>query len=188
MDGGSEIAARPASPASRLPPGERESAHVRQPAHQDRLGRCFLLAWHLATTTGAVSPLFLPSPGQVVAQAQELIASGELLKFGADLLRARLRRLRARRACRGAARRGDGGVVARQGDRRSVRLAAAPAAVDHLDPAHHPLARHRRAAEGGDRLSRLLDLHPDLYALRSAARRSAADPCGAQSWRHATSR
>ena len=40
----------------------------------------FLLAWHLATTTGAVSPIFLPSPGQILAQAQDLIASGELLK------------------------------------------------------------------------------------------------------------
>src|SRR5579864_6147596 len=39
---------------------------------------CFLLAWHLATTTGVISPLFLPSPGQIAAQAQELIASGEL--------------------------------------------------------------------------------------------------------------
>jgi taurine transport system permease protein len=38
----------------------------------------FLLAWQLATTTGLISPLFLPSPGQIVAQAQELIANGEL--------------------------------------------------------------------------------------------------------------
>ena len=38
----------------------------------------FLLAWHLATTTGVISPLFLPPPGQVVAQAGELVASGEL--------------------------------------------------------------------------------------------------------------
>jgi taurine transport system permease protein len=38
----------------------------------------FLLAWQYATTSGAVSPLFLPSPGQIIAQAQELIASGEL--------------------------------------------------------------------------------------------------------------
>ena len=40
----------------------------------------FLLAWHLATTTGAVSPIFLPSPAQIVAQAQELIATGDLLE------------------------------------------------------------------------------------------------------------
>jgi taurine transport system permease protein len=40
----------------------------------------FLLAWHLATTTGAISPVFLPSPEQVLAQAQDLIASGELWK------------------------------------------------------------------------------------------------------------
>jgi taurine transport system permease protein len=38
----------------------------------------FLLAWHLATTRGVISPLFLPTPGQVLAQANELIASGEL--------------------------------------------------------------------------------------------------------------
>ena len=40
----------------------------------------FLLGWHFVTTTGAVSPLFLPSPGQIVAQAQELIATGDLWK------------------------------------------------------------------------------------------------------------
>ena len=40
----------------------------------------FLLAWHLATTTGAVSPVFLPSPGQIIAQAQDLIATGDLWK------------------------------------------------------------------------------------------------------------
>jgi taurine transport system permease protein len=40
---------------------------------------CFLLAWHFVTTMGVVSPLFLPSPGQIVAQARELIADGELL-------------------------------------------------------------------------------------------------------------
>ena len=40
----------------------------------------FLLAWHFATTTGAVSPVFLPSPVQVLAQAQDLIAGGELWK------------------------------------------------------------------------------------------------------------
>jgi taurine transport system permease protein len=39
---------------------------------------CFVLAWQLATTTGVISPLFLPSPGQIVAQAQDLIASGDL--------------------------------------------------------------------------------------------------------------
>ena len=36
----------------------------------------FLLAWHIATTTGAISSLFLPSPGQILAQAQDLIATG----------------------------------------------------------------------------------------------------------------
>jgi taurine transport system permease protein len=40
----------------------------------------FVLAWHLATTTGTISPLFLPSPAQIVAQAQDLIASGDLWK------------------------------------------------------------------------------------------------------------
>ena len=40
----------------------------------------FVLMWHLATTTGAISPLFLPSPGQIVAEARDLIATGELLK------------------------------------------------------------------------------------------------------------
>ena len=39
---------------------------------------CFLLAWHLATTTGAVSGVFLPSPAQVATQAVELIRSGDL--------------------------------------------------------------------------------------------------------------
>jgi len=38
----------------------------------------FLLVWHLATATGAISPLFLPSPGQILAQAHDLIATGEL--------------------------------------------------------------------------------------------------------------
>src|ERR1700748_1860176 len=40
----------------------------------------FLLAWHLATTTGAVSAVFPPSPAQVIAEAGELLAGGELLK------------------------------------------------------------------------------------------------------------
>src|SRR5262244_1345888 len=40
----------------------------------------FLLAWHLATATGAISSLFLPSPAQILAQAQDLIATGELWK------------------------------------------------------------------------------------------------------------
>jgi len=40
----------------------------------------FVLAWHLATTTGAVSPVFLPSPAQIIAEARELLSSGELLK------------------------------------------------------------------------------------------------------------
>jgi taurine transport system permease protein len=39
---------------------------------------CFLLAWHLATTSGAISSIFLPSPAQVGAQAIELIRSGDL--------------------------------------------------------------------------------------------------------------
>ncbi|HSZ89314.1 MAG TPA: ABC transporter permease [Acetobacteraceae bacterium] len=38
----------------------------------------FLLAWQLATTTGAISPVFLPTPAQIVAQAQDLIATGDL--------------------------------------------------------------------------------------------------------------
>ena len=38
----------------------------------------FLLAWHLATTRGLISPLFLPTPGQILSQANELLASGEL--------------------------------------------------------------------------------------------------------------
>jgi taurine transport system permease protein len=38
----------------------------------------FLLAWHLATTRGLISPVFLPPPGQVYDQAVELIRSGEL--------------------------------------------------------------------------------------------------------------
>ena len=143
----------------------------------------FLLAWHLATTTGAISPHLPP-----LARADPRPGTGpdrqrRAVEVGADLLGARLRRLRARRSRGGAARRGDGGVVAGEGHRRSVHLAAAPAAVDHLDSADHPLARHRRAAEGGDRLSRLLDLHPVLYARRSAARRSAAGARRAQSWR-----
>ncbi len=44
----------------------------------------FILAWHLATASGAISPLFLPSPSQIVAQAAELIADGEL--WGAILV------------------------------------------------------------------------------------------------------
>ena len=65
----------------------------------------FLLAWHLATTTGAVSPIFLPSPGQILAQAQDLHRQRRAIEVGADLLGARLRRLRARRVwwrCRSA--------------------------------------------------------------------------------------
>lgn len=38
----------------------------------------FLLLWHISTTRGWVSGVFLPSPGQVVAQAIELIRDGEL--------------------------------------------------------------------------------------------------------------
>jgi taurine transport system permease protein len=41
---------------------------------------CFLLGWHLATTTGVISPLFLPSPGQIASQAGALLADGELLR------------------------------------------------------------------------------------------------------------
>jgi taurine transport system permease protein len=40
----------------------------------------FLFAWHVSTTSGAVSSVFLPTPAQVVAQAQELFASGDLWK------------------------------------------------------------------------------------------------------------
>jgi len=40
----------------------------------------FLLAWHISTTSGAVSPIFLPTPAQVLGQAQELFASGDLWK------------------------------------------------------------------------------------------------------------
>ncbi len=40
----------------------------------------FLLTWHVATTTGAISPIFLPTPAQIVAQAQDLIATGDLGK------------------------------------------------------------------------------------------------------------
>jgi taurine transport system permease protein len=38
----------------------------------------FLLLWHVATTRGWVSGVFLPSPGLVVAQAIDLIRDGEL--------------------------------------------------------------------------------------------------------------
>jgi taurine transport system permease protein len=41
---------------------------------------CFVLAWHIATTNGAISSIFLPSPAQVAAQAMELVGSGELWK------------------------------------------------------------------------------------------------------------
>src|SRR5690349_20169182 len=40
----------------------------------------FILLWHLATTSGAISPLFLPSPGQIVTEAKDLFATGELWK------------------------------------------------------------------------------------------------------------
>ncbi len=40
----------------------------------------FVLAWHVATTSGAISPLFLPSPGQILAEAQDLLATGDLWK------------------------------------------------------------------------------------------------------------
>ena len=39
---------------------------------------CFLLLWHLATTRGWVSGVFLPSPGQVAAQALAVMRDGEL--------------------------------------------------------------------------------------------------------------
>ena len=109
------------------------------------------------------------------------------LEVGADLFGTRIRRLRARRSGRGTAGRDHGGMVARQSHRRSVRLAAAAAAVDHLDSPHHPVARHRRTAEGGDRLPWLLDLHPVLHAGSRAASRSAADPRRAQSRRQGLS-
>ncbi|GAA1347338.1 ABC transporter permease [Falsarthrobacter nasiphocae] len=38
-----------------------------------------LLAWHAASTSGALSPALLPSPGSVLAAGQELIQRGELL-------------------------------------------------------------------------------------------------------------
>ncbi len=40
----------------------------------------FLLAWQVATTSGAISPIFLPTPAQVTAQARDLLASGDLLQ------------------------------------------------------------------------------------------------------------
>ena len=108
------------------------------------------------------------------------------VEIGADLVGTCLRRVRARWPRRRASWRGDGGLVARESHRRSVHLAAAAIAVDHLDPADHPLARHRRAAEGRDRLPRFLDLHPVLYARRRAARRSDAGSRRAQPGRRAT--
>jgi len=38
-----------------------------------------LLAWHLATTEGLISPLFLPQPGETFQTFIEIIASGEAL-------------------------------------------------------------------------------------------------------------
>lgn len=38
----------------------------------------FLAAWQYATTSGAISPIFLPTPGQIIAQAHDLIVSGDL--------------------------------------------------------------------------------------------------------------
>ncbi len=43
----------------------------------------FLLAWHAATSFGWVSPVFLPSPGNVLGAAEKLAAGGDLL---ADVL------------------------------------------------------------------------------------------------------
>jgi taurine transport system permease protein len=40
----------------------------------------FVLAWHISTASGAISSVFLPTPRQVIAQARELLASGELLQ------------------------------------------------------------------------------------------------------------
>ncbi|MEO9191035.1 MAG: ABC transporter permease [Acetobacteraceae bacterium] len=39
----------------------------------------FLLAWHVATSFGWISQVFLPSPGNVVGATAKLAASGELL-------------------------------------------------------------------------------------------------------------
>ncbi len=39
----------------------------------------FLLAWHAATTSGWVSPVFLPSPDMVLGEAAKLARSGDLL-------------------------------------------------------------------------------------------------------------
>ena len=39
---------------------------------------CFVLFWHITTTRGFISGVFLPSPAQVWAQAAELMRSGEL--------------------------------------------------------------------------------------------------------------
>ncbi|MBV9735987.1 MAG: ABC transporter permease [Acidisphaera sp.] len=39
----------------------------------------FLLAWYAATRSGWISPVFLPSPGDVLAQATALLRSGDLL-------------------------------------------------------------------------------------------------------------
>jgi taurine transport system permease protein len=43
----------------------------------------FLLAWHAATSLGWVSPVFLPSPGNVLGAAAKLAAAGDLV---ADVL------------------------------------------------------------------------------------------------------
>jgi taurine transport system permease protein len=74
MDGSGQIAADAAS-------GELRRAGVRISGSliiKVASVCCFLLAWHLATTTGAISGVFLPSPAQVAAQAKELIRSGDL--------------------------------------------------------------------------------------------------------------
>ncbi len=75
-------------PSASLPPardggGVRPSRPLLSRRHATLLLKCssvigFLLLWHVATTSGLVSGVFLPPPGQVFDQAADLIRSGEL--------------------------------------------------------------------------------------------------------------
>lgn len=71
-----------------MSPGRARRLRRRLP----RLGRLLLiptvtvLAWQLGAELGLVNPIFLPPPSKVIAAAERLLVSGELLRHFADSL------------------------------------------------------------------------------------------------------
>src|SRR4029453_16133423 len=124
---------------------------------------------------GYISPIFLPSPPQVVGQARRYLTDGSLFwhvltrgrrGLGGFVLAPAPRqpllarvderppgagRISARRRRGGSARHRARDLTHGQGAVRSHPLDHPPAALTVLDPPDHPLVRHRRGAEVRDR-------------------------------------